>query len=87
MLTRSAELHPSPRGIEEAVRTRMRRQGLLYGVGRRYHIIVWEPVFWPLVCSPSVRAAQLDRLTGVTGMNAVELSIVPLTAPLKSRPA
>ncbi|MFF8652563.1 Scr1 family TA system antitoxin-like transcriptional regulator [Streptomyces huasconensis] len=94
MLTRFVELYPSPRGIEEAVRTRIRRRELLYGGGRRCHVIWWELVLRALACSPSVLAAQLDRLTGVTGMNTVELGIntvelgiVPLTASLKSRPA
>ncbi|MCX4906209.1 helix-turn-helix transcriptional regulator [Streptomyces sp. NBC_00878] len=86
VLTRSAELHRSPRDIEEAVRARMRRQELLYSGGRRYHIILWEPVLRSLVCSPSVLVAQLDRLTGVIGMDTVELGIVPLTASLKVPP-
>ncbi|MFD7291096.1 helix-turn-helix domain-containing protein [Streptomyces sp. NPDC059863] len=86
VLTRSAELHNSPRDIEEAVRARIRRQEMLYSGGRRYHIILWKPVLRSLVCSPSVLAAQLDRLTGVIGMDTVELGIVPLTASLKLPP-
>ncbi|MBB1244166.1 helix-turn-helix transcriptional regulator [Streptomyces durbertensis] len=86
VLTRSAELHQSPRDIEAAVRSRMKRQELLYGSGRRYHIILWEPVLRSLVCSPSVLAAQLDRLTGIIGMDTVELGIVPLGSSLKVPP-
>ncbi|MFF2721423.1 helix-turn-helix domain-containing protein [Streptomyces sp. NPDC058011] len=86
VLTRSAELHQSPRDIEEAVRARIRRQELLYSGGRRYHIILWEPVLRSLVCPPSVLSAQLDRLSGVIGMDTVELGIVPLTASLKVPP-
>ncbi|MGW4446134.1 helix-turn-helix domain-containing protein [Streptomyces sp. NPDC004682] len=86
VLTRSVELHRSPRDVEEAVRARMKRQELLYSGGRRYHIILWEPVLRSLVCSPSVLAVQLDRLTGVIGMDTVELGIVPLTASLKVPP-
>ncbi|WP_018545653.1 helix-turn-helix domain-containing protein [Streptomyces sp. LaPpAH-108] len=86
VLTRSAELHRSPRDVEEAVRARMKRQELLYSGGRRYHIILWEPVLRSLVCSPSVLAVQLDRLTGVIGMDTVELGIVPLAASLKVPP-
>ncbi len=84
--TRSAELHQAPRDVEEAVRARIRRQELLYSGDRRYHIVVWEPALRPLICSPSVLAAQLDRLTGVIGMDTVELGIVPLTASLKVPP-
>ncbi|MFG2794028.1 helix-turn-helix domain-containing protein [Streptomyces sp. NPDC048419] len=86
VLTRSAELHQSPRDIEEAVRARMKRQELLYTTGRRYHILLWEPVLRTLVCPPSVLAAQLDRLTGIIGMDTVHLGIVPLTARLKIPP-
>lgn len=86
VLARSAELHRSRRDIEDAVRARMKRQSLLYGGERRYHIILWEAVLRALVCSPSVLAAQLDRLTGVIGMDTVELGIVPLDASLKLPP-
>lgn len=86
VLSRSAELHRSPRDIEDAVRARMKRQELLYTSGRRYRIVMWEAVLYALVCSPSVLAAQLDRLTGVIGMDTVELGIVPLNASLKQPP-
>ncbi|MFG1958428.1 helix-turn-helix domain-containing protein [Nonomuraea sp. NPDC049028] len=86
VLTRFAELHKSPRDTEEAVRSRMKRQELLYNGGRRYHIILWEPVLRALICPPSVLAMQLDRLMGVIGMDTVELGIVPLSASLKIPP-
>ncbi len=86
VLTRSAELHRSPGDIEDAVRSRVKRQELLYSSGRRYHIILWEPVLRSLVCPPAVLAAQLDRLTGIMGMDTVELGIVPLSASLKVPP-
>jgi transcriptional regulator with XRE-family HTH domain len=86
VLTRSAELHRSPRDIEDAVRSRMKRQELLYGQGRRYYIILWEPVLHALVCPPSVLGAQLDRLLSVIGLDTVELGIVPLSASLKVSP-
>ncbi|WP_407560036.1 helix-turn-helix domain-containing protein [Streptomyces sp. 184] len=87
VLTRAVELHRSPRDVEEAVRTRIRRQELLYQPGRRYHILLWEGVLRTLVCPPAVLAAQLDRLTGVIGLDTVELGIVPFTATLKQPPA
>lgn len=86
VLTRFADLHQSPRDIEAAVRSRVKRQELLYAGGRSYHILLWEPVLRSLICSPSVLAAQLDRLAGVIGMDTVELGIVPLGAPLKIPP-
>ncbi|MER0244772.1 helix-turn-helix transcriptional regulator [Streptomyces sp. HSW2009] len=86
VLTRSVELHRSPRDIEAAVRARIKRQELLYSGSRQYHVILWEPVLRSLVCSPSVLASQLDRLSGVVGMDTVELGIVPLASPLKIPP-
>ena len=86
VLTRSAELHQSPRDIEAAVRSRIKRQELLYSGGRKYHILLWEPVLRSLICSPSVLTAQLDRLMGVINMDTVELGIVPLSASLKVPP-
>ncbi|WP_328698443.1 MULTISPECIES: Scr1 family TA system antitoxin-like transcriptional regulator [unclassified Streptomyces] len=61
-------------------RARIGRQELLHSGGRRYHIILWEPVLRSLLCPPSGAAAQLDRLTGVIGMDTVDLGILPLTA-------
>ena len=86
ILTRFTELHRSPRDVEDAVRARMRRQEALYGAGRRYHILLWEPVLRALICPPAVLAAQLDRLAGVVGLDTVELGIVPIAASLKIPP-
>ncbi|AWZ10452.1 MULTISPECIES: helix-turn-helix transcriptional regulator [unclassified Streptomyces] len=86
MLTHFAELHHTPRDIEEAVRSRMRRQEGLYAAGKRYEILLWEAVLHAQICPPPVLAAQLDRLLGVVGLDTVELGIVPLGAPLKLPP-
>lgn len=86
ILGRFAELHRSPRDIEEGVRARMRRQEGLYESGRRYHILLWEPVLRSLICPPEVLAGQLDRLAGVIGLDTVALGIVPLSAALKIPP-
>jgi hypothetical protein len=86
VLSRFADLHQSPRDIDDAVRARMKRRELLYASGRRYHIILWEPVLRALICPPSVLAAQLSHLSGVVGLETVELGIVPSGAPLKLPP-
>ncbi|WP_018545470.1 helix-turn-helix domain-containing protein [Streptomyces sp. LaPpAH-108] len=87
VFTRYAELQRSPRDTEEAVRSRMKRQEALYDSSKRFHLLLWEPALHALICPPSVLAAQLDRLTGVIGLDTVELGIVPLSAPLKIPPA
>ncbi|MEV5677093.1 helix-turn-helix transcriptional regulator [Streptomyces sp. NPDC052179] len=77
VFTRYAELHRSPRDIEDAVRARMRRQDMLYQPGRQFNIIMWEAALHAVVCPPAVLAAQLDRLVGIIGLDNVALGIVP----------
>ncbi|MFJ7907249.1 helix-turn-helix domain-containing protein [Kitasatospora sp. NPDC096204] len=81
------DLHQSPRDIEDAVRARVQRQELLYRSGKKYHIVMWESVLRSLVCPPAVMAAQLDRLSGVIGLDTVSLGIVPFEASLRLPPA
>ncbi|MEU5212003.1 helix-turn-helix transcriptional regulator [Streptomyces sp. NPDC020742] len=80
---RYTELMNSPQDTDEAVRARLKRQELLYQPGRKFRIIMWEAVLHARVCPPSVLAAQLDRLTGIIGLDTVELGIVPFDAPLR----
>lgn len=87
VFTRHAQLMRSPRDTEEAVRARVRRQEALYDSGKRHRIIMWEGALRALVCPPAVLTAQLDRLSSLTGLDTVELGIVPFTTPLKIQPA
>lgn len=81
------DLHQSPRDIDEAVRARIQRQELLYRPGKHYHFIMWESALRALMCPPTVMAAQLDRLSGVIGLDTVSLGIVPFEASLTLPPA
>ncbi|MFD8782280.1 helix-turn-helix domain-containing protein [Kitasatospora sp. NPDC059599] len=83
----NADLHQSPRDVEDAVRARIRRQELLYRPGKKYHIVMWEAALRAQLCPPAVMAAQLDRLSGVIGLDTVSVGIVPFEAPLKLAPA
>ncbi|AJP02074.1 DNA-binding protein [Streptomyces cyaneogriseus subsp. noncyanogenus] len=80
---RYADLYGTKRDTEEAVRSRMERQAWLYRGGRVFRALVWEAALHALVCPPSVLVAQLDRLTGLIGMDTVELGVIPLGASLK----
>ncbi|MFJ9694729.1 helix-turn-helix domain-containing protein [Kitasatospora sp. NPDC101183] len=82
-----ADLHRSPRDVEDAVRSRIRRQESLYQPGKQYHILMWEAALRARVCPAVVLAAQLDRLGGVIGLDTVRLGIVPFDAPLNLPPA
>jgi transcriptional regulator with XRE-family HTH domain len=87
LLTLNADFYQSPRDIEEAVRARMRRQEALYEPGHRFRFLVWEAALHVLVCPPSVMAAQLDRLTGLAGLDTIDLGIIPLGVPMRRTPA
>ncbi|MET8409684.1 helix-turn-helix transcriptional regulator [Streptomyces sp. NPDC005195] len=80
VFTRYAELHQSPRDVEDAVRARVRRQGLIYQPGRTFHILLWEAALHAGVAPPNVLAAQMDRLTSVIGLDTVRLGIIPFGA-------
>ncbi|MFG2759490.1 helix-turn-helix domain-containing protein [Streptomyces wuyuanensis] len=86
VFTRYAELHQSPRDVDDAVRARLRRQEILYQPGRTFEIVMWEAALHARVCPPAVLAAQLDRLAGVIGLDTVRLGIVPLGAPVAIPP-
>ena len=86
VFVRHAELMRSPRDTEDAVRSRIQRQEMLYQRGRKYRIMMWEGALRSLVCPPSVLATQLHHLAGVIGLDTVELGIIPFSAPLKIWP-
>lgn len=77
-----AELHNSPDDVEEAVRSRMRRQEALYHSERQFKFLVTEAALRTRVCPPAVLRAQLDRLLVLSGMDNVELAVIPSTAQL-----
>ncbi|SOB84227.1 helix-turn-helix domain-containing protein [Streptomyces sp. 1331.2] len=82
VLLASAALHQSPQDTDDAVRERMRRQELLYVPGRRFQFILWEGALRARICPPDVLASQLDRLSGLVGLDTVSISIIPFLADL-----
>ncbi|MDT0425171.1 MULTISPECIES: helix-turn-helix domain-containing protein [Streptomyces] len=87
VIRRYAELLGGASDIDAAVRSRARRQEWLYRPGRTLHVLMWEAALRSLICPPSVLAAQLDRLTGMIGMDTVDLGVVPFAASVKIVPA
>ncbi|MFI5634707.1 helix-turn-helix domain-containing protein [Streptomyces sp. NPDC051664] len=82
----NAEFRQIPRDIEDAVRTRIRRQEALYEPGRRFRFLLWEGALYILTCPRDVMAAQLDRLAGLIGLDTIELGIIPFGAQLRRPP-
>jgi transcriptional regulator with XRE-family HTH domain len=86
LLVQNAALMRSPRDTDEAVAARMRRQEVLYEVGKLFRVLIWEGALHALICPRDVMAGQLDRLVGLIGMSTVELGLVPLGAPMPLTP-
>ncbi|MFG2627308.1 helix-turn-helix domain-containing protein [Streptomyces sp. NPDC048473] len=82
----NAEFRQTPRDVEEAVRTRIRRQDALYERGRLFRFIVWEGALHVLTCPREVMAAQLERLAGLIGLDTVEIGVIPFGAQLRRAP-
>ncbi|WP_405820826.1 helix-turn-helix transcriptional regulator [Streptomyces sp. NBC_01390] len=87
VIQRYSELLGGPGDIEAAVLSRVQRQEWLYRSGRKLHVLMWEAALRSLICPPSVLASQLDRLSGMIGMDTVELGVIPFTASVKIVPA
>ncbi|MBD0746429.1 Scr1 family TA system antitoxin-like transcriptional regulator [Streptomyces sp. CBMA152] len=83
----NAEFRQLSRDIEDAVRARIRRQDVLYEPGRRFRFLVWEGALHVVTCPRSVMAAQLDRLTGLMGLDTIELGVIPFGAQLRRAPS
>jgi transcriptional regulator with XRE-family HTH domain len=76
-----AALH-GPRDIEAAVHERLRRQELLYQPDRDFRFLVTEAALRARLCPPGVHRAQLDRLLVLSGLESVQLAVLPWTADL-----
>ncbi|MFD4262228.1 helix-turn-helix domain-containing protein [Streptomyces sp. NPDC058534] len=83
VIQRYSELLGGADDIEAAVRSRAQRQEWLYRPGRKLHVLVWEAALRSLICPPSVLVAQLDRLTGMIGMDTVELGVISFASSVK----
>lgn len=72
--------------VDEGVRHRMRRQEALYDISRIHRFLLYEAALYCRMAPPPVMRAQLDRLVSVSGLDSVELSIVPFTAAMPIGP-
>ncbi|MFJ3505070.1 helix-turn-helix domain-containing protein [Streptomyces sp. NPDC090135] len=86
-LEAAAAFRQSPHDVNDAVRSRMRRQEALYDPQKRFRFLIHETALHTRTCPPAVHAAQLDRLMSVIGLDTIELGIVPLAAELRRAPS
>jgi transcriptional regulator with XRE-family HTH domain len=76
-----------PNDIDEAVRTRLQRQEILYRPDKRFHFVLTEAVLRYRLCPVEVMLAQLDRLVALSAMRNVRLGIIPFETPYAVAPA
>jgi transcriptional regulator with XRE-family HTH domain len=81
-----ATLRDGPYDIEAAVQERMRRQEVLYESDRRFRFLLTEAVLRTRVCPPAVLRAQLDRLLAVSGLDNVDVAVIPFTTSVPKAP-
>jgi len=82
VFARLVNLHGIPNDVDEGVRTRMRRQQVLYDRAKHFRFLLTEAALHYRLCPPSVHRGQLDRLLAAAGMDTITLAIIPFTATL-----
>lgn len=87
VFARLVNLHGIPNDVEEGVRTRMRRQQVLYDPAKKFRFLLTEAALNYRICPPGVHRGQLDRLLAAAGMDTVTLAIIPFTTILPVVPS
>jgi hypothetical protein len=72
--------------VEPAVRERIRRQALLSEDGRSFRFVLTEAALRGRVGSRAVHRAQLDPISTLSGLDTVELAVLPWTVDLAATP-
>lgn len=81
-MTKHADLHQIDSVIEDGVRARMQRQQILYEPDKTLRFLVTEATLRYRPCTPATLRGQLDRLLAVSGLDTVELAVLPFAAEL-----
>lgn len=77
-----AELHGGAQDITEAVRSRMKRQQILFEGGRTIELLMAEAALRHPFAPPEVMLGQIHRLIASIGLPDVRVGIVPMDARL-----
>ena len=81
-MAKHADLHQIDSVIEEGVRARMQRQQILYEADKELRFLITEATLRYRPCTSSALRGQLDRLLAVSGLDTVELAILPFATEL-----
>jgi transcriptional regulator with XRE-family HTH domain len=79
-------LYGIPSDVDEAVKTHLGRQQLLYDPGKRFEFVIAEPALRYQFCPPAVMRAQLDLIRALSNLEAVEIHLLPVGAKLPFMP-
>lgn len=82
VLAATATAREPQRDTEQAIRTRIRRQDVLYDPTKRIEVVVAEAALRYPVCSAPVLVAQIDRLISLSGFSNMSLAVIPLATRL-----
>jgi len=80
-------LREVPDDVAEGVRLRMRRQEVLYDPAKHFRLLLTEAALRTRTCPPATLRGQLDRLMAVSGLDTVELAILPFDVKLPIVPS
>ena len=87
LLTGEMALRGLTDDVAEAVRLRLRRQEALYDPQKRFRFLVTEAALRYMPCPPATLRGQLDRLIGLSGLDTVEVAVIPFTKRLPFAPS
>jgi transcriptional regulator with XRE-family HTH domain len=87
ILTRLVAFRELPDDVERGVRARMRRQEVLYDPDKQLRFLLTEAALRYQPCPTSALRGQLDRLLAVTGLDTVQLAVIPFSTELPVVPS
>jgi transcriptional regulator with XRE-family HTH domain len=82
LLARLVAFRELPDDVDRGVRSRMRRQEILYDPGKDLRFLLTEAALRYQPCPAATLRGQLDRLLAVTGLDTVKLAVVPFSTEL-----
>jgi transcriptional regulator with XRE-family HTH domain len=76
-----------PDDVADGVRLRMRRQEVLYDPAKHFRFLLTEAALRTRTCPPTTLRGQLDRLLALSGVDTVELAVLPFDLKLPVVPS
>jgi transcriptional regulator with XRE-family HTH domain len=85
--TQSLRTFGVPNDVNEAVRSRVQRQEILYRPEKRFQFVLTEAVLRYRLCPIEIMLAQLDRLVALSALRNVRLGIISFETSYSFAPA